>query len=466
MALMDQTKQLPAPATSALPLVVRWRRPVLNGIAEICSRFAEVCLHPVIVLPLLFGLASESNGSVGRAIALVLAASILSGVVALALAADRWAQLRLLSAVVLTALAALLLLGLGIARNWLNTNNGGPGAATIIPLLLIALCIGGAGSLRVTMAAITRAEGSWRTRWGRWVILGLIGTVLGGLAARQALAHVTTAFVNSFGQLFTIAGLAMFVGALSLAALLALNWRRTTDEQSGQFTVLAIPELLTNNLAYDRFLFFRLLYACGALADPFFILYATQELKAGGRAIAAYLLTLVLARAVATIGWRTLSSTAGNPLVLQLATFVRIIAPLTALTLPPLLSSATLRDHLPGGDSVNLIVFGAVFAAWGIASAGLDLAAPAIQGALTTPRERIAAQIVTGLVLALGTVAFPIGGLLLDRVGYSILFIIALLCGLVTLLAGGLLDEPGVLVLRSAPTERPALRRRNVHREG
>jgi MFS family permease len=301
--------------------------------------------------------------------------------------------------------------------------------------------MGGAGSLRVTIAAITRAEGSWRTRWGRWVILGLIGTVLGGVAARQALAHVTTAFVNSFGQLFTIAGLAMFVGALSLAALLALNWRRTTDEQSGQFTALAIPELLTNNLAYDRFLFFRLLYACGALADPFFILYATQELKAGGRAIAAYLLTLVLARAVATIGWRTLSSTAGNPLVLQLATFVRIIAPLTALTLPPLLSSATLRDHL-------------------------DLAAPAIQGALTTPRERIAAQIVTGLVLALGTVAFPIGGLLLDRVGYSILFIIALLCGLVTLLAGGLLDEPGVLVLRSAPTERPALRRRNVHREG
>jgi MFS family permease len=227
-----------------------------------------------------------------------------------------------------------------------------------------------------------------------------------------------------------------------------------------------VPELLSNNLAYGRFVFFRILYACGALADPFYILYATRELGASAHIAAAYLVTLVIARAGATLGWRAVSIGSGNPMVLQLATFVRLLAPITALTLPPLLGSATLRDRLPGGDTTNLIAFGLVFAAWGAASAGLDLAAPAIQSALTTPRERGAAHFVTGVALAITTLALPLGGLIADRLGFSFLFIAALVLGLGTLLAGGLIDEPGVFVLRPAPNERPVLRRRSARREG
>ncbi len=463
---MDTTKQLSPPSAPALPLARCWRAPVLGGVAEVLNQAADVCLHPLIILPLFFAVSGDTNAELGRVIALILAAGLLAGAVTAPLMGERWPRLRLSVLVLLTGCQGLLLLGLARSDDWLATNRlaltGGP----LLALVFVALCGGSAGGLRLAVARVARAEGSWRTRWGRWTVVGLVGTVAGGFLARGRLSEVGGAFPRGYTDLFALAGGLILLACVGLTLLLALEWRERRAPVPGQFNLLVVPELLANNLAYGRFVFFRVLYAAGALADPFYIIYAVRELGASGRAAAGYLLTLVIARAVATLGWRALSVGGGNPLVLQLATFVRLLAPITALTLPPLLGSATLRDRLPAGDATNVIVFGTVFAAWGAASAGLDLAAPAIQAALTTPRERSAAQFVTGLSLAVAAIALPLGGLIADRLGFSFLFIIALIVGLGTLLAGGLIDEPGVFVLRHASNERPVLRRRNARREG
>jgi hypothetical protein len=47
-------------------------------------------------------------------------------------------------------------------------------------LIVVALCAGAASTLRLAVVGIVRAEGSWRTRWGRWTVLGIFGTVAGG----------------------------------------------------------------------------------------------------------------------------------------------------------------------------------------------------------------------------------------------------------------------------------------------
>lgn len=460
---MEQTKQLPPHASAPAP---SWRDTTLAGLAEVLARLTDVCLHPVIVLPLFFAAAGTSAIGVGRAIALILAAGALAGVLATPLSGERWPRVRLGTLVATTGLAALLLLGLSRAAGWLAHHRldltGGP----LVVLALIACCLGIAATLRPAVARITRADGSWRTRWGRWLLLGVVGTLLGGFVARGAVARLDGTFPAGFTTLFATAGVALLLAFIALGGLLASEWHQRTGAAHGRLDPLIIPELLVNNLAYSRFVFFRALYACGALADPFYIIYAVRELGANGRTLAIYIVALVIARAVGAVGWRALSISGGNPLVLQLATFVRLLAPITALTLPPLLGSAALRDRLPGGETTSLLAFGIVFAAWGLASAGLDLAAPAIQTALTTPRERSAAQAVTGIVLALATLALPLGGLIVERLGFSFLFIAALLVGMGTLLAGGLVDEPGMLVLRHAPDERPMLRRRGMRREG
>jgi hypothetical protein len=446
--------------------------PLFGGVAEVLARLADVCLHPLIVLPLFFGVLGATNLGIGGAVAIVLAAGSIGVALAAPLQVDRWPNLRLyvlLGAVVVQALFLLILANQGgrLAAS-LPSLNGWP----LLLLAIVALGGGVASLLRAAAAGIVRPEGSWRTRWGRWAILGLLGTLLGGWLGRNALGRNAAIFPDGFTRLFGIAGLALLATALLLAALIILQ--RVTGAApvapppgpGTTFDPLALPDLLVNNLAYNRYIVFRILYAFGALADPFYIIYATRELGGSGRAAAAYLLALALARAVGTLGWRAVSISAGNPMVVQLACFVRTLAPITALTLPPLLGSATLRDRLPGGEAASLIAFAIVFIAWGAASAGLDLAAPAIQSAITTPRERPAATMATGFILAITTIALPIGGLIIDRLGYSFLFIAALVAGVATLLAGGLVDEPGAIIVRTAPTDRAVMRRRAPRREG
>lgn len=460
---METIKQLPPP-TPALPQP--WRGTFLVGVAELLDRLAETCLHPVIVLPLFFAAAGTAALGVGRAIAIVLGVAAIAGALVTPLAGERWPRVRLIALIAATGLAGSLLLALARAGDWLTGQRSDLTGRPLLILALIGGCLGIGATLRPAVARITRPDGSWRTRWGRWLLLGIVGTVVGGFVARGSAARLVAPFPAGFTGLFATAGAALLVAFVVLVVVLALGWRGRARGIPTRTDLLAIPELLANNLAYGRFVFFRALYACGALADPFYIIYAVRELGATGNNVALYIVALVIARAVGAFIWRGLSIGAGNPLVLQLTTFVRLIAPITALTLPPLLGSAALRDRLPGGDATSLFAFGLVFVAWGVASAGIDLAAPAIQTALTTPRERIAAQAVTGIVLAIAMLALPLGGLIVDRLGYSFLFIAALLAGMGTLLAGGLIDEPGVLVLRAAPNERPMLRRRSARREG
>ena len=462
---METTRQLPPPAATATP-AQSWRGTFLAGVAEVLDRLAETCLHPLIVLPLFFAAAGSSATAVGRALAIILGVAAIAGALVTPLGGEHWPRARLVAIVAATGLAGILLLALGRAGDWLTGQREGLSGGPLLILAVIGGCLGIGATLRPALARITRPDGSWRTRWGRWLLLGIVGTVLGGFVARGPAARLVAPFPSGFTTLFATAGGALIVAFVVLVALLALGWQGRAGGIPARADLLAIPELLANNLAYDRFVFFRALYACGALADPFYIIYAVRELGATGHNVGLYLIALVIARAVGAFIWRGLSIGAGNPLVLQLATFVRLIAPITALTLPPLLGSAALRDRLPGGDATSLFAFGLVFVAWGVASAGIDLAAPAIQTALTTPRERIAAGAVTGIVLALAMLALPLGGLIVDRLGFSFLFIAALLAGMGTLLAGGLIDEPGVLVLRAAPNERPILRRRSARREG
>ena len=470
--IRSQTRQLPPPSSAPLPRQRVWYLPLFGGVAEVLAQLAQVCLHPLIILPLFFAVFASTNSGLGGAVAVVVAAGSIGAALAAPFQIERWPRIRLYLLLVAVLAQALILLVLAKQGPRLNTALPALGGWPLLWLALVAFGGGFAGGLRAAAAGIVRPEGSWRTRWGRWTVLGVLGTLLGGWLARNALGRAGEIFPSGFTRLFSIAGLALLATALLLAALILLQYFTAAmpvappHGPGNTFDPLALPDLLVNNLAYNRYIVFRILFALGALADPFYIIYATRELGASGRAAAAYLLTLAIARAVGVLVWRTVSISAGNPMVLQLVSFVRVLAPITALTLPPLLGSATLRDRLPGGDAASLVAFSIVFIAWGVAGAGMDLAAPAIQAAITTPRERPAATVATGLILAVSAIALPLGGLIIDRLGYSILFIAALVSGVATLLAGGLVDEPGAIVVRAAPSDRAIMRRRAPRREG
>src|SRR5436190_23238722 len=89
------TRQLPPPASLPMPRRRSWFAPLFGGVAEVLARLAEVCLHPLIVLPLFFGVLGTTNLSIGGAVAIVLAAGSLGMALAAPFQVDRWPNLRL-----------------------------------------------------------------------------------------------------------------------------------------------------------------------------------------------------------------------------------------------------------------------------------------------------------------------------------------------------------------------------------
>src|SRR3954454_14992656 len=76
------TRQLPRPASVALPdpqvpARPRWPAPLLSGLAEVLAQLAEFSLSPLIVLPLFFAFSGGEGVTIGRAVAIVLAAGSL-----------------------------------------------------------------------------------------------------------------------------------------------------------------------------------------------------------------------------------------------------------------------------------------------------------------------------------------------------------------------------------------------------
>lgn len=435
----------------ALPARRGWRGGVLDQITEALTAVAEVCLHPIVVLPLFFAGLTTSTVTVGLAIAVVLAAAPLGMVPALLLERRTGLQTTaLLGAAGGRALALSALAGIGA----LLSDRQPQLLGVAIALLALGLACGG------FTEPLRRAGGNLDTPLSgrnRWFLTGTLAAVGGALLARPLLAGADASFPSRYLQLFLIAG---FLFVLVAVILFVRQPLHTGDRAPRGWAALAtMPDLLLNNLAYGRFACFRAIYAFGAIADPFYVLYATRELGAGGRTAAAYLLTLAAARAVAGAVWRGLGIGGGNRMVLQLAAFVRLLAPITALTLPPLLGAAALRDRLPSDGAASLVAFGLVFAAYGAASAGVDLAGPALQAASTTPNERPAAATLTALLLAGTAFIVVLGGLIVERLGFPLLFIAALMTGLIALLASGLVEEPHAVIRRGPQGERPITRR-------
>ena len=459
---MDRTDQLALPAPQARR---GWRNPALGQLAVALTAAADVCIHPLVIVPLFIATLTESTVTVGLAVALVLGASALAH--PLAAAFGHRALLRfggLMGAVGLRAFALFSLAGIpvlydGEPARQLNTG--------LFLLAAAALLDGLAAPLRLELASGSSAEAPLSRLRARWALLGALAAVGGAVAVRPLLDRADLVGPDAGGdfvQLFLLAGVALTLA--TLCVVLMQPAEAPSPARGVLAQLAAFSGLVGNNLAYGRLVFFRFVYALGAVAEPFYILYAVRELGGDGRTAGVYLVILAIARAVAVLLWRALGSQGGNRMVLQLCAFLRLLGPITALTLPPLLGSAALRDRLPGGGAATLVAFALVFAAMGAASAGLDLAAPVIQASITTPRERPAAGAVTHLALGVAAVAALLGGVIADRLGFPFLFIVALIAGLGALLAGGLVDEPNLVVLRAPPSDRPApRRRRRIHRD-
>ncbi|WP_425148468.1 MFS transporter [Deinococcus sp.] len=184
-----------------------------------------------------------------------------------------------------------------------------------------------------------------------------------------------------------------------------------------------IPHTLRADPAFRAFLVLRLVLAFASMGDPFYAVYALRGLGVPPSELGVFLMALSGAAPLSNVLWRRVAERKGSRRILRYSAAAACLAPLLATLLTP------------GTASLYLLVF----VASSVAAQGFNLGntnhllniAPAEQ------RSRYIGSLNT--IVGLALFAPVLGGLLADRLGYRVVFVVsALLFALAWWLCGKL----------------------------
>jgi MFS family permease len=420
-----------------------YQRNVFFGVSNgALLMLGDTFLHPTIVLALFVSQLTDSNLLVGLVPAISTGVWFLPQLVAAALVQGRPRQLAFVVwSSVLRAASVAVLAAMGYILGNDNPSRLLVGFFAAYTLYNLMAGFANVPMIDLSARAIPANRRGFfygqRSFWG-----GVLGFLAGFVIQRVLSQHES--FPTNFGLLFFAAffclALATYCAAMMIEPRQRLRVPRTT--LAGQLR--DAPAFLADDY-FRRFLTFRSFLSMSAIADPFFVIYAQQQLDAPASVIGLYISVMAVSRFGSNLFWSPLADRAGNRLVLQLSALLRMVIPIFALALPALLRWSPIAERLPGGSATLYYAFGVVFVIYGIAMSGQNLANMTYVLDIADERERAA---YVGLInTILGVVSFVpvLGGTLLDRFGFEFLFLVSFLIALVGVLTSGMLHEPRVV---------------------
>ena len=419
----------------------------------------DTLINPSLVLALFVSQISQSNLLVGLVPALSTGVWFLPQLVAAALVQGKERQLPY--AVWSAVIRALAIASLGAVAFIIGDSS--PRTLLICFFAAYTLYNLSAGFANVPMVDIAarvvpaNRRGLYfgqRSFWG-----GVLGFVAGFVI--QRILSGPGQFPHNFAVLFFASFVVLALGAYAASMMVE---PKSTGVRAGVTILSQLREAprLMKNAQFRRFLTFRSFLSMSAIADPFFVVYAQHELGAPVSIVGFYIAAIAVTQFASNLIWSPLADRFGNRIVLQLSALLRMTIPVVALALPPLFRWSPVASRLPGGPSTIYYTFGLVFAIYGFALSGQNLANMTYVLDFAPDRERAA---YVGLINTfLGVVAFVpvIGGTLVDAFGFQFLFLIAFLITLIGVMASGALHEPrvsGSINLFSRQTILPRSRR-------
>jgi MFS family permease len=419
---------------------VRYWRNVAFGVTNgALLQLGDTFIHPTLVLVVFVSQLTTSNLLVGLVPALSVGLWFLPQFLSAALVQGRRRQLPWAAWASVVRAAAVG--GLGAATAAIGERD--PSLLLTVFVLAYAVYNLAAGfafvplvelSARVIPADRRGLFFSQRNFWG-----GLLA-FLAGFVINRALAVEDASLSATFGTLFFASFAALCLASYTTVQMSEVPDRRPTRRPPARYWIEQVPELL-RRAPLQRFLAYRVLLALGTIADPFFVVYAQVVLGAPVAIAGLYLSAMAVARFASNVIWGRLVDHWGDRAALQTAALVRLLMPLLALGLPPLLRWDTVAAWVPGGETAIQVGYGLVFVAYGVALSGQTLTNLTYALELAGPDARPA---FVGLVnTVLGVVSFvPIlGGSVADRFGFEVLFLLALVLALLAVLASGWLPE-------------------------
>lgn len=400
----------------------------------------DALLHPTIVVALFVSLISNSYLLVGLVPAVAIGVALLPQIASPASARGqaRWLVHSVWASIVRAA-------AIGALGAFAFARSDRP-ASLVVPFLVtytIFSLAGGFATIPIVDILARSVSGNrlglvfgQRNLWG-----GVLG-LLAGIAIARILER-NEGFPANFALIFFLAFVALSLAAYAAAMMQVPRGGKLARPRFADH-VRDSPHLLSNEY-FRRFLSFRAFLSVAAIADPFYIVYAHRQLDMPVPMIGLYLAALTVARFASNLVWGPVANRWGNRLVLQASALLRMLIPLLALALPPLLRWSVVADL--GGSSERALpyAFGLLFVVYGVAVSGQALANMTYLLDIAPEDERPAYTRVVNSVLAVVACAPILGAVLLDRFGFQFLFLVAFLIGFAAVLSSGALHEPRVL---------------------
>jgi MFS family permease len=269
---------------------------------------------------------------------------------------------------------------------------------------------------------------------------GLLAFAIGGPFVRWMLSDSSPMeFPHNFAIISLVSMLCYATGMLFFAQVTEPAAIQLIPRQ-GLFDALrSAPAILQGNHRYRNFIIVRLCLLIGRLAEPFYIIYVTEQLHLPKSTAGLLIAVSAVAAASSNVLWGRLGDTKGMIWLLRLTGSLAIIPPLMLYASPSIapLGAIVLLGWLL---TASLIA--------GISADGVGIASMTFLLEVSPPEQRPLYMGLANTILGIGAVIPVIGGILVNQVGYSLTFIFAALWSLGAIsLAGTLQPTPQPLAI-------------------
>jgi MFS family permease len=195
------------------------------------------------------------------------------------------------------------------------------------------------------------------------------------------------------------------------------------------------PAILREHADYRWFIVSRMLTRFGQVAEPFYIVYATETLGLPASAAGLYLAVRALTGALSNLVWSRVSDRSGNQRLVLLSGSLLLVTPALALAGPAVVSALGL------GSTAMLVALGLVFLVSGAANDGNNMAANTYLLEIVPEDERPTYMGLANTLLGLSMFVPVLGGWLVGLLGYRGVFSIGLTFAMLGLLASAQLGQ-------------------------
>jgi len=234
-----------------------------------------------------------------------------------------------------------------------------------------------------------------------------------GAVVNALLGPQGPSFPHNYARLFFLAGLSLFVSLSAMIFLREPVKPTQTERLSWNAFLPKLLAVLRENRTFSLVTALRLLTGLNGMALPFYVVYATGELRLGIEAVGLFLSSQVIGSILAGFVWGYLNERSGSKIVIQCSTTLAMASPLLALLMGPI-------SHRAGSSTIY--IYSLIFFVIGALNSSMMPGFINFVLELAPSEERATYIALTNTLCGTLLVAPFLGGWLLQATSYPVLF--------------------------------------------